>query len=44
MQKLNYYATLLAFIFLIGVIGGCGQKGDLYLPDNTVTELGRLVN
>ena len=44
MQKLNYYATLLAFIFLIGVIGGCGQKGDLYLPDNTVSKLERFVN
>lgn len=44
MQKLNYYATLLAFILLLALIGGCGQKGDLYLPDNTVTELDRLVN
>ena len=44
MQKFNYYAALLAFIFLLALIGGCGQKGDLYLPDNTVTELGRLVN
>ena len=44
MQKFNYYATLLAFIVLLALIGGCGQKGDLYLPDNTVTELDRLVN
>ena len=44
MQKFNYYATLLAFIVLLAMVGGCGQKGDLYLPDNTVTELGRLVN
>tara|TARA_B110000971_G_C19840975_1_gene422518 strand:- start:56 stop:190 length:135 start_codon:yes stop_codon:yes gene_type:complete len=44
MQKFNYYTALLAFILLIGLIGGCGQKGDLYLPDTTVTELGRLVN
>tara|TARA_B110000093_G_scaffold174341_1_gene207483 strand:- start:434 stop:568 length:135 start_codon:yes stop_codon:yes gene_type:complete len=44
MQKFNYYTALLAFILLIGLIGGCGQKGDLYLPDTTVIELGRLVN
>jgi len=44
MQKFNYYATLLAFIVLLALVGGCGQKGDLYLPDNTVTELDRLVN
>ena len=25
--------SLLATLFLVGVLSGCGQKGDLYLPD-----------
>ncbi|MGY8866655.1 MAG: LPS translocon maturation chaperone LptM [Methylophagaceae bacterium] len=44
MQKFNYYTVLLAFILLVGLTGGCGQKGNLYLPDTTVIELGPLVN
>ncbi|MGD9888432.1 MAG: lipoprotein [Halothiobacillaceae bacterium] len=25
--------SLLATLFLVGFLSGCGQKGDLYLPD-----------
>ena len=39
MRKIE--ALLLAAILLgaAGLLGGCGQKGDLYLPDRAQTQL-----
>ena len=37
MQKFNYCARLMAIIGLLSLISACGQKGDLYLPDNTAS-------
>ncbi len=44
MQKLNYCARLVTIICLFSLMGACGQKGDLYLPENTVVDGGDRVN
>ena len=44
MQKFNYCARLVAIICLLGLISACGQKGDLYLPENTANDRGSWVS
>jgi predicted small lipoprotein YifL len=39
MQTLNKIARLTAVVFLLSLASACGQKGDLYLPDNTVNQV-----
>ncbi len=33
MSKNPAVACLCAFVFAVALLSGCGQKGDLYLPD-----------
>jgi hypothetical protein len=33
MRKISLFARVCAVICLISALSGCGQKGDLYLPD-----------
>jgi predicted small lipoprotein YifL len=35
MQQLNKRIRLTALVFLLSLASACGQKGDLYLPENT---------
>ncbi len=35
MQKIMSYARYIALLAAIGLLVGCGQKGDLYLPQDT---------
>jgi|GEM_PF-1366248 len=39
MQTLNKIARLTAVVFLLSLVSACGQKGDLYLPDNRVNQV-----
>ncbi|MFT7235809.1 MAG: putative small lipoprotein YifL [Methylophagaceae bacterium] len=39
MQTLKKIARLTALIFLLGIVSACGQKGDLYLPPSTLTQV-----
>ena len=39
MQTLNKMARLVAVVFLLSMISACGQKGDLYLPDSSVSQV-----
>ncbi|MGE3772850.1 MAG: lipoprotein [Gammaproteobacteria bacterium] len=32
---------MLALLLGVGVLAGCGQKGDLYLPDETPEDAAR---
>lgn len=36
MQLLNKIIRLTALVFLLSSASACGQKGDLYLPENTI--------
>jgi len=36
MQQLNKRIRLTALVFLLCLASACGQKGDLYLPENTI--------
>lgn len=35
MQYIMTYARCIALLAAIGLVAGCGQKGDLYLPQDT---------
>lgn len=35
------FALLLALLLGVGVLAGCGQKGDLYLPDENPEDAAR---
>lgn len=39
MQILHKMTRLIAVILLLSLVGACGQKGDLYLPDNLVKKV-----
>ncbi len=34
--SLNKYSTIVALIFAISLLSGCGNKGPLNLPNNTI--------
>ena len=36
-DRIMRLTSLLATLFLVGFLGGCGQKGDLYLPDKAAS-------
>jgi predicted small lipoprotein YifL len=36
MQPLNKILRLTTVVFLLSLASACGQKGDLYLPENTI--------
>lgn len=39
MKKINRSLAISGMILLLGLVSACGQKGDLYLPKNTVNSV-----